>query len=90
MTTDGDDPNKPCIFPWYYSRDPVPTLYIACDNPDADVKNWCPTEVVNGTYVSGSGKWGYCNEDLSECNIKGGVKGKAGKYRDTVSVEHGS
>ena len=75
ITTGGLDPNKPCVFPWYYSRDTVPKLYTACASPDGDARKWCATELTDGKYVSGSGKWGYCNEDLPACNnIKSEVK----------------
>ena len=66
--------NKPCMFPWYYSKDTVPKLYAACASPDGDPRNWCPTELTDGKYISGSGKWGYCNEDVPACKIKGEVK----------------
>ena len=71
ITNGGLDPNKPCIFPWYYSHDTVPKLYTACADPAGSGYNWCPTEVVDGTYVSGSGKWGECDVTLPECNALG-------------------
>ena len=57
------DPDKPCIFPWGFAE--TMHNYEGCVNPDGDEGgNWCATEVDhNGMYVSGSGKWGYCNID---------------------------
>ena len=54
----------PCIFPWTYSADG--DNYQGCANPDSDSGGpWCPTGVDdNGIYISGSGKWGYCNLDI--------------------------
>ena len=71
ITNAGNEPNKPCIFPWYYSHDTVPKLHTACADPNGSGYNWCPTEVVDGTYISGSGHWGKCDVDLPECNAIG-------------------
>ena len=60
LTTD----NKQCIFPWTYS-DGGSTVHQGCANPDGDPGGlWCPTEVDDtGTYIAGSGNWGYCSDD---------------------------
>ena len=65
QTTGGDDPNKQCIFPWRYNNEP--TLYYGCANPDNSAGNWCPTGLTDGKYISGSGKWGFCNMALPGC-----------------------
>ena len=55
--------NKHCIFPWTYSVDG--SNHQGCANPDNHPGGlWCPTEVAdNGTYISGSGNWGYCSDN---------------------------
>ena len=62
ITTSGDDAGRPCIFPWYLND--APELYQGCSLVNSD-QEWCPTELTNGSYISGSGKWGYC--DMSKC-----------------------
>ena len=58
----GEDPGKPCIFPW---KDPWKhETHQGCAVPDGDPGGvWCPTQLgADGYYVKQSGKWGYCNE----------------------------
>ena len=55
---DSYDQEKPCIFPWsfkdHHNMD-------GCLNPSNHPGgSWCPTEIVNGAYVSGSGNYGLC------------------------------
>ena len=51
-----------------------PSQYTACANPYGDIRgDWCPTELIDGMYISGSGKWGLCDVDLPECTEAGGV-----------------
>ena len=61
------DPDKPCMEIWGYAA--TMHNYEGCVNPDGDEGgNWCATEVDDtGMYVSGSGKWGYCNEYCPHC-----------------------
>ena len=65
ITTSGDQPNRPCIFPWKYSKTGS-VVYNGCSGPLGD-SPWCPTELTDGTYISGSGKWGYCDMAVSNC-----------------------
>ena len=55
--------NKLCIFPWTYSVDG--SNHQGCANPFDDPGGlWCPTAVDDtGTYISGSGNWGYCSDN---------------------------
>ena len=70
LTSNEDDSpqkQKHCIFPWTYSGDG--SNHQGCANPDNDSGGlWCPTALKwmdgwNGTYISGSGNWGYCSDD---------------------------
>ena len=65
ITTSGDQPNRPCIFPWKYSKTGS-VVYYGCSGPGG-YSPWCPTELTDGTYISGSGKWGYCDMAVSAC-----------------------
>ena len=52
----GEDPGKPCIFPFSYKG----IEYTECTTIDNDRKHWCATKVdTNGSYIDG--KWGNCN-----------------------------
>ena len=65
-TSGGADDGEPCIFPWYFNDEP--TLYTGCASPDSDGP-WCPTQLTtDGKYISGIGKWGYCDFRLPACN----------------------
>ena len=69
ITEGGDDPGKLCVFPWKYSKYPT-TEYKGCANPDDDPRgSWCGTELTDGEYIYGSGKWGFCNIDT--CGLGG-------------------
>ena len=53
----------------------MPETYSGCANPDnASESLWCPTETkLNGVYISGSGKWGYCKmeDEGGHCTSSG-------------------
>jgi hypothetical protein len=57
LTTSGAVQNAPCVFPFTYSTNNV--VYYSCTYA-GDTNAWCATAVSGGTYVSGSGQWGYC------------------------------
>ena len=67
ITTSGDQPNTPCIFPWKYKDEPP--LYNGCANPSGySGGHWCPTGLTDGRFIGGSGKWGLCDMTLSACS----------------------
>ena len=67
ITTSGDQPNTPCIFPWKYKDEPW--VYNGCANPGGySGGHWCPTELTDGRWPAGSDKWGHCDMTLSECS----------------------
>ncbi len=48
-----------CIIPWTYSSNEE--TYYGCASDT--LGSWCPTKVTNGTYISGSGLWKWCDEN---------------------------
>ena len=46
-------------------------MYNGCANPKGGTEPWCPTVLIDGIYIDGSGKWGLCNMNLSSCKQKG-------------------
>ena len=53
----GDDPGKPCVFPFTYKE----LTYTECTTFENNGTHWCSTEVdASGSYIDG--KWGNCNE----------------------------
>ena len=67
MTASGDDPNKPCIFPFNIHGG---TQYgCLIDNPDEPA--WCSTKTDgDGNHIGFQGNWGYC--DVSKCPMPDG------------------
>ena len=58
----------PCLFPWTF--DDKPTVYDGCAEPDeGSLDLWCPTGLIDGNYIRGSGTWGFCDKD--SCNLTG-------------------
>ena len=61
----------PCLFPWTF--DDRPTVYDGCAEPDKPDEGsrglWCPTGLIDGNYIRGSGTWGFCDKD--SCNLTG-------------------
>eukprot|EP00397_Hematodinium_sp_SG-2012_P048046 GEMP01054883.1.p1 GENE.GEMP01054883.1~~GEMP01054883.1.p1 ORF type:complete len:285 (+),score=29.30 GEMP01054883.1:56-910(+) len=49
-------PLAECITEWSYND----VQQLPCDNPDNSRDLWCPTELENGNYRVGSGKFKYC------------------------------
>ena len=66
--TDQHGQEKPCIFPWSCGNE---ENIQGCANPDNDFDNWCPTELVNGRYISGSGNYGFCTSPECQAFIIG-------------------
>ena len=67
ITTSGDQPNTPCIFPWKYKDEPW--VYNGCANPGGySAGHWCPTELTDGRWPAGSDKWGHCDMTFSACS----------------------
>jgi len=67
ITNGGQQPGKACMFPW--KNQGQPEVYYGCANPDGSDGPWCPTELsADGSYVRGSGKWGYCDMANWECS----------------------
>ena len=60
--TDRRGSEKPCLFPWtFYGLENIP----GCANPDDDEGgDWCPTELVDGRYISASGNYGFCRSSI--------------------------
>ena len=59
-TTTGDDPNKPCVFPFKFKDETYNYCTTTSNDPD-DTKAWCSTKVDEfGRHVGGQGNWGYC------------------------------
>ena len=66
MTVSGNNPNKPCIFPFTYKGKTYDTC-ILWEKGGDQRGVWCPTLVdEQGNYVEGN--WGYCG---TKCPITG-------------------
>ena len=59
-TTSGEDPNKPCVFPFIFKG----ITYNWCTkdgNESGDTEAWCATKVDgSGEYERGTTNWGFC------------------------------
>ena len=68
------------MFPWKNHNQPE--VYYGCANPDGSDGPWCPTELADdGSYVGGSGKWGYCDMANWECS-----NGKVGTVQNDMAL----
>ena len=66
MTTGGETPNAPCIFPFKFNDE----THINCIKDEDGY--WCSTKVdIEGFHYASSGKWGICGP-----NCPGVPKGK--------------
>ena len=59
VTVRGPQPNKPCVFPFEFSRQ----IYYSCTDEKDPGNFWCSTKVdKDGKHIGGAKEWGYCAE----------------------------
>ena len=80
-TTNGPDPNKPCIFPFILDGNTYKCCTTVLNDP-GDTNAWCSTMVDDfGEHVQGQGKWRVCE---SKCQS---IPDSGGKWRSRAKPD---
>lgn len=88
ITVSGPKPNKPCVFPFEFSRE----KHYSCTDLKDPGNPWCSTKVdKNGKHIGGANEWGYCEKgcDGSSLIKNDRTAGGAGKIfiTDTYTLK---